>query len=412
MTTRKQKPVSAANYAASEGIENNEPTDTLTVLAVMPGRRATKLVRNIQGSFKPSIEGFDAGMYYMLLHPLSVTTITELSLALTALEGLPNMFVIRGAPEPHVRPGDMHRRLGSGNGESFSGNFRTPEQGRNYVLMDFDDIPLPRGLLLTNGTAVEVCEYLVSLLPPEFEYVSYHWQLSSSAGLKDPSVASAHIWFWLRTPIPDPELLRWAKKLKETNGQKTVDTALFQHVQAHYTAAPIFEGMPDPFPTRSGLIKKKLGSVDVKLPPADVIAIGHKSTSTIPTHGGNGFEHFLSQIGDHEGGNGFHMPIVQAIASYVSSHGTDDTDVEHLIEIMQDRVHAADAALHDTDYVEKMASEEHLIPAIRGAITKYGAAANQRKGKLYQGLTSHFTTTPTTITVAGQQLADKLQGLF
>ena len=75
-----------------------------------------------------------------------------------------------------------------------------------------------------------------------------------------------HIWFWLAKPVPDSALKIWAADLNTTAGVTLIDPALFQHVQAHYTAAPIFDGVDDPFPVRSDMVEKKLHCVNIVLP--------------------------------------------------------------------------------------------------------------------------------------------------
>jgi hypothetical protein len=115
---------------------------------------------------------------------------------------MPNVLVIRGKPAPSLNLKGAVRRLKK--------NFATSPQGRWWILIDFDKIPLPSGLSVTRNAKV-VAGHLVSLLPEEFYDASYHYQLSSSAGLKNPDVASMHIWFWLAQPWPeDRQDLLWA----------------------------------------------------------------------------------------------------------------------------------------------------------------------------------------------------------
>lgn len=80
------------------------------------------------------------------------------------------------------------------------------------------------------------------------------WQLPGSAGVFDDGHVSAHLYYWLDKPIANDVLKQWAKGCD----RRLVDPAVFNAVQPHYTAAPLFgEGCVDPFPdSRSGLIKK------------------------------------------------------------------------------------------------------------------------------------------------------------
>jgi hypothetical protein len=281
-------------------------------------------------------------------------------------------------------------RKGSGEGSAFVGNFKTPPQGRYYLEIDVDKLPLPKGWTLNPASISKICEHIVHQLPPEFHEASYHWQLSSSAGVFDKSTVSAHFWFWLASPVPDAALKAWAKHVNAGVGFKLIDPVLFQHVQAHYVAAPLFKGMANPFPTRSGLVTKAFDSVDLQLPTPVAVsqAASAAPSGSFNAGGGSGFDYHLSQIGDHPGGDGFHMPIVQAAASYVSGHGTDGTDVEVLFSVIQKRVLSADASKHSKSEVEDRAGREHIMSAITSALHKYGDAASQhRKTRRLVGLT-------------------------
>jgi hypothetical protein len=92
--------------------------------------------------------------------------------------------------------------------------------------------------------------HLVSLLPACLQDVSFHWQLSSSAGIGPNLGLSVHLWFWFDRAVTDTELSLWAER-----DNVPIDTALFRTVQPHYTAAPLFIGTSDPLPRRSGFWK-------------------------------------------------------------------------------------------------------------------------------------------------------------
>ncbi len=276
------------------------------------------------------------------------------------------------------------------------------------MCIDFDKIQLPPGLNLQDIGAV--CEHLIALLPAEFHGASYHWQLSSSAGIKDPSIVSLHLWFWLDRPVPDALLRGWALHWNSQVGTKLIDPALFNDVQAHYTAAPIFEGLRDPFPVRSGLVRKEVDEVALRLPRAKKTPPARVGAK-LPQPGG-GFEAFLRQIGDHEGGSGFHNPIIRAVASYVATHGRDGTDIEALYGIVRARVLAADRSKHDDAYVEGMASREHIIPAIEQASAKFGEPNPRRKSRQIPGARPHYTSKPATAAQSSAILQDVISGFF
>ncbi len=367
-----------------------EAVDTVTLLWVGPGKLATKQFNKASPDAEVTSKQFDAGYFYAVLRPIGVSCIEDLSLVLTTAEKWPQALIVRGAPVSESLIGTDVTRTGSGDGSAFKGNFMTPIQGRHYVEIDVDKLQLPTGWTLDHASIGKICEYVIQLLPAEFHDASYHWQLSSSSGVFDRTKVSAHFWFWLKRPVPDADLKSWAKHVNHAANIKLIDPALFQHVQPHYIAAPIFTGMSDPFPTRSGLISKSLGSVDLKLPPPVAVS---QTGSTVNSDsfnrsGDGGFEYYLSQIGDHPGGDGFHDPIVRAAASYVAAHGTQDTDAEALFLSIQLRVIKADSSNHSRGDVEARSSRDHIMSAINTALNKYGDAVGQRrKSRRLVGLT-------------------------
>lgn len=380
----------------------NTRGDSITILLAASGHASKQIVRCEDGSIE--IGGFTAGKWFAYIKR-DITDINSLSQILEAVAAIPNGLVIRGSPRSGLEGDKRHRRL--------KANFQTPVAGDHWILIDFDKTPLPPGLLLTHDVG-NVCEHLVSLLPPEFHDVSYHWQLSSSAGFTDPSVVSMHLWFWLDRPVPDAALKEWAKDWNARAGLKIIDPALFNDVQAHYTAAPAFVGVADPFPVRSGLTTKAVGAVAIKLPTRAAEPVGsNKGASAYGVRASGGFETILGQIGDHAGGEGFHEPIIRAVASYVATNEVAKIDAEALFETVRARVLVADRSRHDDRYVESMASREHITPAITTAITKYGKADSpRRKSRQIQGIAPHFGGKTTTVAEAYSQLEGTIGRFF
>jgi len=374
--------------------------DRITVLKSTTGLAGKRVYA--RAATAPEIQGYSAGSFFNILE-VPVSGIADLSAALRVVESVPSALVIRGALKAGLDPTKQHRRRKE--------NFQTPSVGRRWMLIDFDNIPMPPGLCLQQDVGA-VCEHLITLLPTEFCEASYHWQLSSSAGLGDPTVVSMHLWFWLDRPLPDVELKGWAKWWNEQAGTKIIDTALFNDVQAHYTAAPEFTGMADPFPVRSGLTCKGVGEVALCLPPPKRVRVGGGSDRRGSIEPSGGFEAILAQIGDHPGGQGFHLPIIRAVASYVAQEGAG-IDVEVLYEPVHVAVLAADHSNHDDEYVEWMASREHIIPAITSAIDKFGNADSpRRKSRQIEGISPHFTSKPTPVATASCRLKTAIDEFF
>src|SRR5690348_10269143 len=87
-----------ANGFAFGGATTTKHCDALTVLKTEPGRLASKQIIAREG-IEPEIKPYNAGKWFHA-YDWGVSNIVGLSSALTALETMPNCFVIRGAPAP------------------------------------------------------------------------------------------------------------------------------------------------------------------------------------------------------------------------------------------------------------------------------------------------------------------------
>ncbi len=375
--------------------------DEVTVLMSWDGIATKRITRDDTGEVV--IHEFSAGKDFNVgIYP--VDGIFALSDTLTALEDFPKALVIRGDPVAGPDGKSRTRRLMS--------NFLTPAEGRRWVMLDLDKIPLPKRLR-GDPTSSAVREHVISLLPREFHDASYHWQLSSSAGFRGYDKVSFHFSFWLDRYVHDRDLKRWAKKENKRLGYKLIDPALFHDVQAHYTAAPIFEGVENPFPLRSGLVIKKSDEVKLLLPPTPREETKNRARPTNDSSHPVGFENWLTRIGDHEGGDGFHDPIIRAAASYVATNGASGTDVEALYERIRDVVLTADASRHDPAYIERMAGREHIVGAIEGAIKKFGHQPSaRRKSRRIDHVDPYYPSVSTNTSDAVEALDAAFEAFF
>ncbi len=212
---------------------------------------------------------------YFTLEERQVNGLAELSELLTELQGQPKACTIRGKyvgdelareRDPAFQPGKVRRAL-----DYFD------DQPLHTVLIDVDGFePLTADALTDPRGAID--EFVFTMLPEPFRAAGYHWQLSNSAG--HPSKGSelrAHLWFWLAKPLTSAQLRAWAK----ATGLKA-DLALFNPVQVHYTASPVFEpGQVDPFAERSGLVHGLFGD-------EVVLEIDEALLAQAPSSGGRG----------------------------------------------------------------------------------------------------------------------------
>lgn len=197
----------------------------------------------------------------------TVNHIEELSALLAQLEQDARACVIRGAyvghdkaaeRDPEFKPGRVRRILDL-----------YDDVPHHWMLAEIDEFePLCSDPVAEPVRAIE--EFIATHLPPCFQGVAYHWQLSNSAGhAKNAGKLKAHVWFWLEKPYTSEQLKAWA-----TVHGKTLDKSVFNAVQVHYTAAPMFEeGVADPVPVRSGFVTGLIGdNVELEIDSATLTA--------------------------------------------------------------------------------------------------------------------------------------------
>lgn len=381
-----QEPIrDSSSVVARESKAENSSSDLdeITVLIAESGHAAKTLSRTQTGEV--ATKSYSAGSMFRVL-TYGVSSIQELGARLDAIQNNRRCLVIRGKPLKTLVPGEPVRRL--------KANFVTPVRGRRWVMIDFDKIALPKGMGL-HIDASQAIDHLVRQLPEEFHGVSYYWQLSSKAGFTREDVVSLHAWFWLDRPVSDAQLKAWGKAWNERVGLKLIDTALFNAVQQHYTSRPILIGLGDPFPVRSGLVMKSRGDVQLKLrksAPKVRQQSGQARLTQTGAVAGRGFEAIVQEIGDHPDGDGFHTPIIRAIASYVATHEPQELNVDVLKATLREAILKADRSRHDDAYVERMASDEHLDPAIDSARKKFSPASRVvRKPRRIKEIAPHYS---------------------
>lgn len=198
------------------------------------------------------ITPYDDGKYFKA----RVTTLSDihaLSAELQHLEARSSDCVIRGQyigseraaqEDPEYKKGRVRRTLA---------NFE--DVPRHICLIEVDTYePLLADPVQDPEECIE--EFIFAMLPEAFRGVSYHWQLSNSAGAPGKAhLLKAHIWFWLATPYTSVEMRAWGKVTWPDAATRPIDLSVFNPVQIHYTASPSFEeGIEDPVPVRSGFV--------------------------------------------------------------------------------------------------------------------------------------------------------------
>lgn len=290
---------------------------------------------------------------------IDIEGIEQLSAVLTWLEAQPNSCVIRGET---INATKSIRRALVDDPARGHATIRPVEAGVSWVMLDFDKLPVAS---LNLSTERDRLDYLVSLLPEEFQGVSYHYQWSSSAGLDGWQTLSAHLWFWLDQPWPCRTL--YERFATGDFASCEVDPAPFTSNQVHYTANPIFKGITDPVQARSGLVRGVRDDValSVWIKPVEA-APALSNRDHYQRFGLSRFDDLLADIGPH-----YHRPILRAVGHYYAVVKPEDQDREDLIVRLRHAIETAPAGRsRKADYTARA----YLDRVIDGAARKYGRA--------------------------------------
>ena len=306
--------------------------------------------------------------WYSPVMEVVISGIEDFSRLLTSIENDYYKAIVRGALVDGVDLNRPVRRRLSRNNEDDANEAGFIGTKQPWVMLDIDKLPLPDSIDLIQSPR-EAVDYAASLLPDEFSNVTCHWQISGTAGIENIGTVSAHLFYYLTEPLSDEYLKVWAKRLNANIGFRFIDIALFNPVQLHFTANPMYE--EDPLAgRRSGFIEKANDCVlinDIEIPPS----IQRPRDSRLPENAkGKGFKTILAEMGDHEGGLGFNEPLTRAIASYVVRAGSD-LDEGSLIDYLRSRIDAADTSMHSVQQIDRYKSDDYLMSSINGAVQKF-----------------------------------------
>jgi hypothetical protein len=334
----------------------SDPPDSVTVLTSR-GPLATKRIIWAPGAAKPTIEPYgNAKVFSISEH--AVGSIDDVAQLLSNLEHSRTAFIVRGRPAEGIARHYAYRRLHTRTKRDGTIEPATIEPAaHHWIPLDLDSIDCPDcpGPVHDPNRTVE---YAVSQLPEVFHGATCWWSFTSGQGLK-PGIR-IRLFFWADRALADWELKSWLSGYP-------VDQSIFAPAQPVYVARPIFIGMPDPVPIRSGIWR---GDRDVITPPAieKVKASAPRATAEAAGVPGSGYEFHRSRIGDHENGEGFFAPIKSAAASWIARQG-GSADTGWLRADLERAIRRArrDPAKHPDEYIETRVRDlDTLIAAIVG----------------------------------------------
>lgn len=336
----------------------------------------------------------------------SISGIWDLHKHLTTRESFSRTALIRGGLKQGVPklPGDRVQKLLRDKKNYNTGKKELAhwvDVPRQWGLLDIENL-IPPSELDVSKDPEEAVDWVVGLLPPDFQAASCHWQFSSSQGIPvggkpgDPAPRDIriHLWYWLDRKVLNTEWKAFIKQIQPDfvgadGTQGSIDASVFSAVQPHYIANPIINGFVDPLPRRSGFRNSVVA--EVNFPQID-IKQDYQKTHTETGEGGHhakGFENILRLMGDGTNLGGFNDPILRSIASYVSQHGADGTDREWLKDRIREAIEDAPTAdSRSYSDLERYASDTYLDECIEGAIQKFGDG--NKRGKLIHGVEPYW----------------------
>ncbi len=200
-------------------------TDSITLLKCRPGKRAAKRFRA-----DGRIEDYDAGWDFMVdVYPVS--SLEDVHALLRVLSDVPDVFVIRGAPDPGLvdAPDEWVPRRSKDDAGTFVGGPPFIDAAHHWAALDADEFPYA------------TLEEFRAALPVELTDGPMVWQWSAKAHVS-PNVRG-RLWVWSDEPMTD---LEWRPIAKGWG----FDPSVFRTVQPIYTARPLFESGADPIAER------------------------------------------------------------------------------------------------------------------------------------------------------------------
>jgi hypothetical protein len=311
-------------------------SDTLVILTALSGMRLAKSFSWNNITQKPAETKPEMPKHFAV-HEREVDSFEGMVEILEDVQTHPNQAVIRGAPKATTNRSKTVRRS-RGKDATFEA---CP---RRCLMVDIDSLTAPEGVDPLD--ADEAVEFILPLLPEPFQAASCRWQFTSSAGVK-PGIRM-RLAFWLDRPVSDDEAKTWL-------ADSPADLSLYHPIQQHYTANPIFTGMPDPIAVRSGVWRGEDDTVAV--PTIDVqrarkpvrreagTGDANNAGGGPEAFGARGYEAHKALIGNRR--RGFHRAINSSIAAYVNEKGIKQTDAEALAEDMEMAIRAADPGKRD-----------------------------------------------------------------
>jgi hypothetical protein len=311
-----------------------ERPDVVTVLTTHGPLMTKRISRGAAG--EPILRDYDDAKHFDMASA-EIRGVDDLAAKLDNLTA--RQCVVLGRVIDGVETRNVRRLLYP---DSKTGEPATLESAPHYWLpIDLDAVDCPAGLDPIGHPEDAVDHVVAELMPAELRGVDVYWQLTSGAGFK-PGIRLRLV-FWCDRELTGAEMKRWLGRCPG------VDASIYTANQPIYFAKPIFEGIDDPVPRRSGIRRgvRRLVSPPEAIPEASRLNGGSAGSTTI------GYKAWCSRIGDHDAGEGFFEPIKRAVASWVATNSAG-ADTGWLRRDLEQVIRAAprDPGAHPDAYIE------------------------------------------------------------
>lgn len=306
-----------------------------------------------------------------------VADVHQLEQVLQKLRPERDKFIIRGAPRDAIAHTRMKRTKYSATTKSGS----IMDIAQQWVMLDIDKFPLDltpfkkEDFKQKNFDWDSLADSLVNQLPRQFQDATYIYQISSSQNVKTGDYVSMHLWFWLDEETSNDELKTFFSNFnaafKDQHGiDKFVDLALFNAVQVHYTADPIFINMSDPITVPR--VKKVVRVRDDVLISDTFVKEDPKQQSR-----------FLVRLGELGGADGYNTVLHTAAWSFVAEFGDSAEARQQFIDAARQQIIATPIGTRSQDEIDRYKSHDYLQKVLQSAVDK-GAGRNAVSGEAIQ----------------------------
>jgi hypothetical protein len=350
------------------GWRASQPDRTTLTLLTTRGQVATKTIR-AQG-----VKDYDKAAKFHAV-PVTLEGINDLADLLGDLADRPHTLVIADAPRVGLDLAEPVPRQGV---------CFPPDPGRELLMLDIDDAQPPEGMAPTSEAAAR---WVRDQLPDALQGVACVAQFSATAGLPEAGGrVKVHLWFLLDRRGDKSDLKAWAKAYGAQPDALTLDPSLFSSVQAHYTAAPIFDGRPDPFDGRS----QRLLLLEGERERVSVDALERFTETHAPKHqqrersAGTPEEYapppcgWTGRAADYltEDALGVHRAITRLTWEFARDNGPNVRPeriaglADHIRAVALENLERGLLPGRDAEYIEDHTDREQIDRAYRGAVDK------------------------------------------